>query len=160
MNIDNLKIFRRGFNNLIRAGVVTQETFDMLTYRREPYKKTRELLRPSFIPGSSRYFLNLSFDCGSVDCGSVGCFLGWAPFVKELEKHKEPIVTWQQIDEEMDWGHYSSKIFEMNEGSEGWDFLFSSNWVDCDNTPEGALARLDILIKGDFKLKRKKKVKK
>ena len=29
-----------------------------------------------------------------------------------------------------------------------WDFLFSSDWVDYDNTPEGAVGRLDAVIDG------------
>ena len=128
MNIANLKLFRDGFQKLMDDGVVTQETFDMDSYRINK-------------DGSSATFRSIH------DCGTVGCFLGWAPFIKGLERTDAP-----------GWSAYSYEKFRFPYGrnlefDDVFQFLFASNWKFFDNTPEGALARLDVFLAGDFKYK-------
>jgi len=129
MNIDNLKLLRDGLKKLMDEGVVTQETFDMEYYRSNERGKS--------IAG----FYSLE------NCGTIGCLMGWAPFVEGLE-----------FNETMTWTGYVSQKFSFNydtdhEFDEVFAFLFSSKWSEYDNTPEGALARLDVFLAGDFKYK-------
>jgi len=137
MNLTNLKIFRDGFQKLMDDGIVTQETFDMEYYRSDK-------------GGAPATFRSIH------DCGTVGCFLGWAPFIKGLEFDR-----FSSLSRYMGWPTYFNEAFldenyeESDKDFEGsaecFSFLFGDNWVFYDNTPEGALARLDVLIAGDFK---------
>ena len=129
MNINNLKLLRDGLKKLMDDGVVTQETFDMKHYRSNERGKS--------IAGS--YSLK--------NCGTIGCLMGRAPFVEGLE-----------FNETLTWTGYVSQKFNTNhdtdhEFDEVFVFLFSSKWSEYDNTPEGALARLDVFLAGDFKYK-------
>jgi len=126
VNIDNLKLFRDGFQKLMDDGIVTQETFDM-----EYYRKNKDGVEVEF---SSIH-----------DCGTVGCLMGWAPFVEGLE-----------FNETRTWTDYVSQKFGFNHDTDHeyvyvFEFLFASGWKYFDNTPEGALARLDVFLAGDFK---------
>lgn len=130
MNLTNLKLFRDGFQKLMDDGIVTQETFDMQRYR-------------SNKDGSHATFNSIH------DCGTVGCFLGWAPFIKGLEFNYQQSLSFYS-----GWVEYFNEVFfdETLEGvDEFFEFLFSDEWECYDNTPEGALARLDVLLSGDFK---------
>ena len=136
MNLKNLKLFRDGFQKLMDDGIVTQETFDMEYYRSDEHGDS--------IVGFYSY----------ENCGTVGCLMGWAPFIKGFEPclyYDDPFQIMH-----LDFMSYVYKIFNFDlitnqEYSHVYKFLFSSEWKDFDNTPEGALARLDVFLAGDFK---------
>ena len=129
MNLKNLKIFRDGFQKLMEDGIVTQETFDMAYFRSIPENE------------SSRFY-------SKDDCGTVGCFLGWSPLIKCLEAERIDFMTFTGS---LDFDEYCSRTFNIDSNSLCYNFLFSGNWCYFDNTPEGALARLDVVLSGDFK---------
>ena len=71
------------------------------------------------------------------------------------------IVSQETFDMEyyrIDFMSYAYKIFNFDsiknqEYNYVFKFLFSSDWKYFDNTPEGALARLDVFLAGNFKYK-------
>lgn len=42
---------------------------------------------------------------------------------------------------------YSERLFNIADGNDTWNFLFSNEWKDYDNSVEGVVARMDIIIK-------------
>lgn len=78
-------------------------------------------------------------------CGTAGCAVGHAPFVQGISRPKEN--EW--------WGEYSDRItfdknlvvYKSGEHDDLWDFLFGSNWVHVDNTPQGAARRIRAVLK-------------
>jgi hypothetical protein len=71
-------------------------------------------------------------------CGTSCCAIGTAAYhgVGKLTRH-------------MDWETYSFETFGLTTFSNPWSFLFSMEWADVDNTPEGAVARiLKLVIEG------------
>jgi len=131
MNIKNLKIFRNGFKKLIDDGIVTQETFDMKRYR-------------SNKDGCRAAFKSIN------DCGTVGCLLGLAPFIEGLETKE---IYFSKVTRNLYFDDYYLRVFGIKVHYDDlvFGFLFSGEWEYYDNTPEGALARLDVLLAGDFK---------
>jgi len=136
MNIKNLKIYRKGFEKLMRDGVITQATFDMYAFR-------------GHSGGVEAPFKSKD------DCGTIGCALGWAPFIIE-PKAEHYTRSWWLKTETLDFDDYYTDTFTTSSDFEGaafdniFEFLFSSEWVVADNTPEGFLGRLDAVISGDF----------
>jgi hypothetical protein len=68
-------------------------------------------------------------------CGTSCCALGTA--------------AWHGIGKmtrSMTWEQYSEKNYGLNFEGELWDFVFSGNWYEIDNTPEGAAARILKLV--------------
>ena len=79
---------------------------------------------------------NLEF-LNKKNCGTVGCVVGWCPFIPEFSNYRA--TSFSLLAKEL-----------FNVSTHVWSFLFSGEWVDCDNTIEGAIARLEIVIAGDF----------
>ena len=131
MNLTNLKIFRDGFQKLMDDGIVTQETFDMAYFR-------------SGDPNHLNHFFSIH------DCGTVGCFLGWAPFIEGLETKE---IDFSNVTRNLYFDDYHLRVFGIKGNFDDlvFSFLFTGEWEHYDNTPEGALARLDVLLAGDFK---------
>lgn len=75
----------------------------------------------------------------SGSCGTSACAVGHAPNVKGI-----PLPY--QVE---DWSDYSTRIFDLDWGEDhrGWDWCFSDNWTDADNTPKGAAKRIYYLLK-------------
>jgi len=84
------------------------------------------------------------------DCGTVGCFLGWAPFIEGLETKE---IDFSNVTRNLYFDDYHLRVFGIKGNFDDlvFGFLFSGEWEYYDNTPEGALARLDVLLAGDFK---------
>ena len=87
------------------------------------------------------------------DCGSVGCGLGWAPFVKGLEPIEERDYHPRTSGDDVFGGHlnfeaYSTRLFKLTDAE--WDFLFTNEWSEFDDTVEGAVDRIKYLIKYDM----------
>jgi len=131
MNFNNLKIFRDGFKKLMDDGIVTQETFDMRYFR----------------SGNPRH-LNDFFSIHK--CGTVGCLMGWAPFIEGLETQKK---DFSEITGNLYFDEYHLRVFGIKGDLDDlvFGFLFGGDWAHFDNTPEGALARLDVFLAEDFK---------
>lgn len=66
-------------------------------------------------------------------CGSVGCAVGHGPYAG---------IPWKG---ETNWPTYSDNNL-VDSDNYLWGFLFSSDWEDYDNTPEGAADRIDFVL--------------
>lgn len=72
------------------------------------------------------------------DCGSIGCAIGHGPYSGIQKFNIES------------WGEYSSRVFGISIWSDtidAWDFLFGPDWVEIDNTPQGAAKRIQYFLK-------------
>ncbi len=79
-----------------------------------------------------------SFDMGDYwlekTCGSVGCLIGWS------------CSLYKPVNDFM-YKHHAIERYGFHDGSTiTGEFLFTSKWDKYDNTPEGALARMDVII--------------
>lgn len=79
-------------------------------------------------------------DNANYGCGTVACFIGWCPRVQGLE----PISTDMMNAYEPNWIRYSDRVFGLPGGL--WEFCFSSNWQEHDNTIEGAVDRVEKVV--------------
>lgn len=120
-HIKNLKLARNFLTNH-----VTDEQFHMDFFRRRNDKfgeiltLRRVLVKP--------------------ECGTIGCALGW--LVSEPTLH-EKLIT----DRTKTFYEASSVLFGLQSDNAAWDFIFSSAYAKFDNTREGAIGRMDVLIK-------------
>lgn len=118
VNRENLKILSDGLLGLIPSIEDTSQVhFDM-----ESYSDVNE--------ADDSYFHRNNAEIKMKTCGSVGCAIGWAPFFG-IEKH---------LNE--DWIDFSERVFGLSNGSDEWDYLFSSDWGDVDNSKKGAGLRI------------------
>ena len=67
------------------------------------------------------------------ECGTVACAVGHGPFIGI-----EPL-------EGEYWITYSERVFIKNVRE--WEWCFSGDWCDIDNTPYGAAKRIKVLLK-------------
>ena len=67
-------------------------------------------------------------------CNTVACALGHGPSAGIKPSDKD--VTW------WDYGHNHF----LNNGSPEWDWCFGYDWVEVDNTPQGAGKRIIYLL--------------
>ena len=81
------------------------------------------------------------FDMKEYKCGTVHCALGWATYVPEFNCHTELLTK------DGDYYLFAMKLFELT-GAQ-FMFLFSPIWSECDNTIQGAFARIRYLIAGN-----------
>ena len=82
------------------------------------------------------------FDMGLYmnDCGSVGCLLGWAERLEGMDS----------LDYINGYNAIAFELYNMGRGSgKEHEFLFSSNWVDVDNSRIGALRRIRFVMDND-----------
>lgn len=103
--------------DFLKSGKVTQENFDMNNYRTGD-KKTPE-------------------------CNSVGCVLGWCTELDSENIKKNYMFS----DGEINFYSWSEHFTGVSRVDWDWDFLFSENWAEVDNTLEGAIKRLEYVIK-------------
>lgn len=118
MNTKNLK----KYSDWLKEGHVTQEQFDMRMFRQN--EKGDEL----------------DFN-SKADCGTVGCLLGWSPFCFEPTEDDYCKCMTCLI-----WFTYCKRIFDLDICNK-WHFLFSEFWGNYDNTLQGAIKRIDFLVK-------------
>ena len=71
-------------------------------------------------------------------CGTAACAVGHGPLAGIPIKKNE------------DFAEYSSRVFiddiDSDDHALAWQFLFASSWVNIDNTPKGAAARIWLLL--------------
>ena len=67
-------------------------------------------------------------------CGTVACAMGHAP----------SIVTPGFPGEE--WRSYSGRVFGITDIDSEWEWLFSAEWGDFDNTLTGTVKRIDYYL--------------
>ena len=67
-------------------------------------------------------------------CGAVACAMGHAP----------SIVTPAFPGEE--WRSYSGRVFGITDIDSEWEWLFSAEWGDFDNTLTGTVKRIDYYL--------------
>ncbi len=78
----------------------------------------------------------------TIKCTTVGCIIGHCVILDN--NIKEFIVIGGTID----FTGWSEKFTGINMVSYKWGYLFSSLWETVDNTIEGAIRRLEKVIKG------------
>jgi hypothetical protein len=80
----------------------------------------------------------------TVECGSVGCAIGHC-----LGKiSRKPIYYFDNEPESgIDWGLWGMRVTGLHQWSDEWVWCFSPLWDDTDNTPQGAAARIEWLLK-------------
>lgn len=117
MNLENLKIGRDYLEKLGRKGV----NFDMKSFMVKDIKGFGCVVLPYFD-----------------ECGTVGCALGWMSWAPQFFEERKWQSSYFAIGE---------KVFGIQEDSKEWEFLFSSFYADHDNTIEGAIGRIDTLLK-------------
>lgn len=68
-------------------------------------------------------------------CGTAGCAIGWAPAagIKPLKGEG--------------WVEYSERVFGYACNSTTWEYMFSSDWSDVDNSTTGAAERIGFVLK-------------
>ena len=76
----------------------------------------------------------------SPSCGTVGCALGWGP------NTGIPALVPLHLGKDFDWGEYSLGIFGLDDCDPDFDWCFSSDWSEFDNTPKGAGVRILYLL--------------
>jgi hypothetical protein len=78
------------------------------------------------------------------NCGTVGCALGWAPVtgIKALAALEEDYFN----PRELSFRWYCDRVFELKHSSMYWDWCFSDEWADTDNTPKGSAIRIMYLL--------------
>jgi hypothetical protein len=67
------------------------------------------------------------------NCNSVGCAIGHGPRLGI-----EPLPH-------EDWHEYGGRCFGAH-NDDVWDWCFSADWSDTDNTPQGAAARIEYML--------------
>jgi len=129
INLENLRKLRNGIKRRILNGTINQDTFDMTWFRQR------------LMGGGEQNFYDKN------NCGTVGCVLGWAPMIKGLEYKLKDFGKYYQNSNELSFNAYCERVFNIDSNSNLWDFLFDGDWTDYDNTPEGAVARMDLILK-------------
>ena len=87
------------------------------------------------------------------NCGTAGCALGWAPFIKGLEPVKKEFFK----REDFSWALYTRRVFDISVVDTScafWMWLFSWDWKDIDNTPQGAAKRIRYLVRYPQRIKK------
>ncbi len=86
------------------------------------------------------------FDMGDFmnDCKTVGCVVGWSATFKGLEpidSNNYHFANYYGYDYYYD---YSKRLFKLDHSQ--WEWCFSGDWKDIDNTIEGAIKRIYYLV--------------
>ena len=72
-------------------------------------------------------------------CGTAACALGHATYLVEPKALGEPFIS------------YSRRVFGVEHAAaeigNAWDWLFSPDWDETDNTPVGAADRIEWLLR-------------
>lgn len=73
------------------------------------------------------------------ECGATACAVGHGPlFGIKVSPNDDT------------WFDYCERVFGVQDGDPVWDWLFDSEWVSIDNTPQGAAARILFLLEHGF----------
>jgi hypothetical protein len=90
------------------------------------------------------------FDMGSFrtggslepECDSIGCMIGHLTAIDAKNIRENYLFS----DGGIKFGQWSYYYFELKNYE--WDYLFSTNWGQVDNTPQGAIERMRKLANG------------
>ncbi len=77
---------------------------------------------------------------GVASCGTTACAVGHGPAAGVLVD--EIFITRWSIS----WGQYARMAFGCGPGSQFFEWLFSEDWSDVDNTHHGAAARIRAFL--------------
>lgn len=91
-------------------------------------------------------------------CGTVGCILGHAPSLLTRRFHINPSkflyygsrkeINWDMVSELFGVSAYvTGDNRGLGNRSGLWVYLFAGNWLNSDNTPTGAAARIRWVVK-------------
>lgn len=82
---------------------------------------------------------------GDAECGTVACAVGHAPRALSLEPPDESTEAMGDEDPWFSWSHrHLGKL-----STPVWQFCFGGFWTSCDNTPQGAAARIIYAVTCD-----------
>lgn len=76
-------------------------------------------------------------------CGAVACAIGHGPSAGVLVPKR-----YLNNNTSINWTDYSDEFFAPYYSST-WDWMFSGNWEDVDNTHRGAAARIRYILAGN-----------
>jgi hypothetical protein len=76
------------------------------------------------------------------ECSSIGCAVGHCTFLDP--KIKSIIKRHAKIFDGFNYWKWSLDFFEL--GDSQWEWCFDWDWVETDNTPEGASLRMEWLV--------------
>ncbi|MFN3898908.1 MAG: hypothetical protein ACK4ML_00895 [Alishewanella aestuarii] len=82
---------------------------------------------------------------GKEDCGTAACAVGWAPVF--IEPDEEFLADYSNKDR-FSYNHYSAKYLLPVENY-WWDWCFSGEWANVDNSRLGAAYRISMLLDAD-----------
>jgi len=99
---------------------IPQQSFDMSIYREE-------------------------YNYYDPECESVGCIIGHCTII-DKENVKANYVD--DLSGEIDFHKWSEQFTGLKSISPEWNFLFSMDWKDVDNSIKGAVQRLEYIISG------------
>lgn len=111
----------------------------------------------------STYFIQIKSFLGEnfkdfSNCGTHGCLAGWLPFALHSEgKYNLVEDNIYSVDGDLNWVELIKDVLPcvhydgfISDDCLLWEFLFSDNWSKHDNTLEGAIARIDVVLNNDF----------
>jgi hypothetical protein len=81
-------------------------------------------------------------DTKSIECNSIGCVIGHCV---SLDRSKT--IPRYHESEEIDFEKWSGRFTGLGYYDNEWDWCFSADWSDTDNTPIGASKRIEWLLK-------------
>lgn len=76
----------------------------------------------------------------NIECNSVGCVIGHCTILDS----ENILINYRDIFNEIDFIGWSYKFTGLNRYE--WHWCFASDWINIDNTPEGASQRIMYLI--------------
>ncbi len=134
---ENLEILR---DYLIDNYDHVSKHFDMRNYR-SVYNKDYQM-----IVGKGFKSIN--------DCGTHGCLAGWLPFALQKKNKLHDYDTFLNLGPF--WSAFVTDVLPSSDGEKFTDndilfeFLFDEDWVRFDNTLDGAIARIEVVLNNDF----------
>ena len=129
MNLENLKKLRDFI-----ATKITDEQFDMTHYRAKIGEQGSLTKKGCHL-----------HEVIDPPCGTVGCMLGWAPAMGGDFRPIETEFTGPRST--LAFFIYCRRVFGFSPEQKVWRFLFGGNWAEIDNTREGAVSRIDYILK-------------
>lgn len=86
------------------------------------------------VPGSEPGVWPSSMRIQDAPCGSVACAVGHGPAAGIPFSHEDAQC----------WALYGDRVFGLSERE--WPWCFGYSWVNADNTPHGAAARIRYML--------------
>lgn len=100
--------------------------------QKENMRKHIAFLRDNADKIRDHFDMSMLYDPLFVGCGTPACSLGWSAVSLNVTD------TWRE--------ETSSLLFGVLFGSRKWHYLFNGGWLNINNTPEAAAARMEAVL--------------